>query len=315
MTGAGVLVTPSATSALEAMMLYSVDRGDEVILPSWAFPSCANVIAMRGAVPVFVDVDADLNIDPVAVEDALTSKTVGVLMLHYAGVPGNVRRIWDMCQRKGLWLFEDAAQAIGNWELTGHWGCLSFHATKNVECDQGGALVFQEDLRSLAEKIVHCGTDKLKMYRGEQTDYRWLMMGGQHVMSEYAAQALQPQLEQVEEINARRKAIWNIYSMHCPDIRRAKQIGNGHFFWFFDPAKKYTLARARRCGVKISEHYEALHNTLLGRQIGRAGSPCGNSLEAYSQLLKLDTNVTEEEALLACEVLWHLSTESGRSTH
>ena len=127
-------MVPSCTSALELACMMILEPGDEVIMPSWTFPSCANAVILRGAVPVFVDVDQNLNLDPVLVRHAVTHKTKAIMPIHYAGVLANMSEIILIANQYGLYVIEDAAQAIGNWKVSGDFGCLSFHYTKNVEC-------------------------------------------------------------------------------------------------------------------------------------------------------------------------------------
>ncbi len=305
-------MTPSCTAALEAACIMCLEPGDEVIMPSWAFPSCTNAIILRGAKPVFVDVDDDLNIDLLLIEEALTSKTKAVMVIHYAGVVhGNIASIKELCDKYGLYLIEDAAQAIGVWKLTGDFGCLSFHATKNVSCDQGGALIVQDRHVELTEKVLHCGTDKLKFYRGEQDHYSWTTVGSQYVMSGYLKEILLPQLERIEEITAKRLKIWNIYeSQH--GAKHWSSAHNGHFYWFMTDNKWEKMKEWRKMGIKVTSHFEALHNTPIGRKY--KAHYCEYSLTAERTLLKLDTSVTEDEANLAGKIIWHSNTESSPNT-
>ena len=304
--GGEAFLTPSCTAALELACMLVLKPGDEVILPSWAFPSCANAIILRGAIPVFVDVDSNLNIDPDSIEQAITAKTKAVMVIHYAGVLAQMDRINAMAQAHGLYVIEDAAQAFGNWKCTGDFGCLSFHRTKNIECDQGGALIVRnEQFVEAAEMMSQCGTDKAKFYRGEQDSYSWLEVGSQYVMSEHQAKVLKENLSKFVEITEARKRIWEIYYTSASGVcNKATEVGNGHFYWFEYPDKWNWIRQMREKGIKVTSHFEALHTTIPGRKYGRASGPIHNSIRAMQRLVKLDTSVSEDEARIFCEAVW-----------
>ena len=147
-TGAArALLTCSGTAALElACLLLDLGPGDEVIVPSFTFSSCANAIALRGAVPVFVDIRPDtLNIDEERIEDALTPRTRAIMPVHYAGVAAEMNAIMDIARRHGLSVIEDAAQGIGAGYrgralgTIGRLGAISFHGSlpEPAEIPQG----------------------------------------------------------------------------------------------------------------------------------------------------------------------------------
>lgn len=147
------LLTHSCTAALEmAAILLDVQQGDEVIMPSYTFVSTANAFALRGAVPVFVDVDPKtFNIDPSLVGDAITPATKAIVAVHYAGVSCDMDHLMAIANENSLPVVEDAAQAILSTykgKKLGSFGALSalsFHETKNVISGEGGALLFNED--------------------------------------------------------------------------------------------------------------------------------------------------------------------------
>jgi dTDP-4-amino-4,6-dideoxygalactose transaminase len=143
------LLTTSCSHALElGIMALELGEGDEVILPSFTFTSTANAIVRQGAVPVFVDIDpATFNLDPNLLEAAITPRTRCILPVHYAGQSCDMDAINRLAQRHNIWVLEDAAQGVGAyWKgqalgTIGDMGCYSFHATKNVTCGEGGALL------------------------------------------------------------------------------------------------------------------------------------------------------------------------------
>ena len=143
------LLTHSCTAALEmSALLLDLNPGDEIIMPSFTFVSSANAFVLRGAKPVFVDIRPDtLNIDENLIENAITSKTKAILVVHYAGVSCELDKILKIAESHSLVVIEDAAQGImssykGNHlGSIGDLGCLSFHETKNIHCGEGGALL------------------------------------------------------------------------------------------------------------------------------------------------------------------------------
>ena len=129
----------SGTSALHLALLASgVECGDEVIIPSFTFAATANAVSLCGATPVFVDIDLDtFTIDPNAINAALTAKTSAVMPVHLYGHPAKMDAISEICDKKGLLLLEDAAQAhLATFQSkpVGTFGtsAFSFYPTKNM---------------------------------------------------------------------------------------------------------------------------------------------------------------------------------------
>jgi dTDP-4-amino-4,6-dideoxygalactose transaminase len=140
----------SGTDALYlALRALKIGPGDEVITPPFTFAATAEVIALTGAKPVFVDITpATFNLDTSQVETAITAKTKAIIPVHLFGQPVNMRELMKIAKQHQLWVIEDCAQATGaSWENQplGSWGdvgCFSFFPTKNLgACGDGGALV------------------------------------------------------------------------------------------------------------------------------------------------------------------------------
>jgi len=220
----------------------------------------------------------------------------------------NMGAINHIAEEHGLYVIEDAAQAIGVWKATGDFGCLSFHYTKNIQCGQGGALIVKnEQFIEKAEVMMHCGTTKAKMYRGETEGYEWLEVGSQYVLADNLAHWLASELERLKETTTNRQKIWHLYKSKCPVKDKASTVGNGHIFWWFQDKKWPYIRQMRDNGIKISSHYDALHNTLPGKKYGRS-TRIWRATDAQNELVKLDTSVSEEEAERTCEVLWGSAT-------
>ena len=220
-TGTGrALLTPSCTGALEmAALLLDVQPGDEVIMPSFTFVSTANAFALRGAVPVFVDVREDtLNLDEAMIEAAVTPRTRAIVPVHYAGVACEMDAILDVARRHDLKVVEDAAQGIcASYKgrplgSLGDFGAFSFHATKNVSSGEGGALMVNDPaVFPRAEIIREKGTDRSQFFRGEVDKYSWQDIGSSYLPSELVAAFLWAQLQAADAITSARLEIWRRY--------------------------------------------------------------------------------------------------------
>jgi dTDP-4-amino-4,6-dideoxygalactose transaminase len=311
-------MTPSGTSALEmATMLVGLGPGDEVIMPSFTFVSTANAVALRGAVPVFVDIRADtLNLDEEAARSAVTPRTRAIVPVHYAGVACEMDAISDLARAHGLAVIEDAAQAILS-SYRGHplggfgqLACISFHETKNVGCGEGGALLINEaHWVERAEVVQEKGTDRSKFFRGEVDRYTWVELGSSFLMSEISAAFLWAQLEAAERITARRIAIWESYHERFAPLeaegllRRpvvpAHARQNGHMYYLLLPDRASRDALIRRLasqGIQAVFHYVPLHSSPAGRRYGRTPAPMPVTDDASPRLVRLPLWVDMEEA-------------------
>jgi dTDP-4-amino-4,6-dideoxygalactose transaminase len=205
------LLTPSCSAALEMIaLLLDLQAGDEVILPSFTFVSTANAFVLRGAVPVFCDSSASHpNLDVQAVEALITPKTRALVAVHYAGMACDLPALRALADKRGLYLIEDAAQAIDAYGLWGgagqalplgrfgHLAAFSFHETKNLMCGEGGCLLINDpSFLERAEILRDKGTNRSQFERGQVHHYTWCGLGGSYVLSELSAAYLRGQLEQ-----------------------------------------------------------------------------------------------------------------------
>ena len=214
------LLTSSGTDALEmAAILCNIQKGDEVIVPSYTFVSTANAFVLRGAEIVFADSKKDHpGIDESKIESLITSRTKVIVPVHYAGIACDMDIILDIAERNNLLVIEDAAHAIDSFYKgkplggIGHLGCFSFHETKNIQCGEGGMLVLNdEQYKKRAEIIWEKGTNRAEFFRGELNKYGWVDIGSSFLPSEVIAAFLWAQIEKLVEIQNRRKYLWNIY--------------------------------------------------------------------------------------------------------
>src|SRR5688572_20196069 len=203
------LLTTSCTHALEmAALLLDVEHGDEIIAPSFTFPSTLNAFVLRGARPVFADVRPDtLNLDETKLEALITDRTRAIVVVHYAGVACEMDRILEIAARRGVAVVEDNAHGLfGKYRgrplgTFGAMSTLSFHATKNLTCGEGGALVMNDaSLATRAEVLREKGTNRARFSRGEVQRYTWVDVGSSYLPSDILAAFLYAQLEARERI-------------------------------------------------------------------------------------------------------------------
>lgn len=214
------LLTTSCTDALEmAAILCNIQPGDEVIIPSYTFVSTANAFVLRGAEIVFADSKEDHpGIDESRIESLITPRTKLIVPVHYGGIACDMDIIMDIANRHNLLVVEDAAQSINSFYKErplggiGHLGCFSFHETKNIQCGEGGMLVINDErFRKRAEIIWEKGTNRAEFFRGEVNKYGWVDIGSSFLPSEVIAAFLLAQIENLDEIQKRRKKLWNMY--------------------------------------------------------------------------------------------------------
>lgn len=215
------IMTTSGTDALEmAAILCDVKPGDEVIVPSYTFVSSALAFVRQGARIIFADsCENNPNIDPEKIEALITDKTKVIVPVHYAGVACDMDKIMDIANRHNLFVVEDAAQAIDSYYKgkplggIGHFGCFSFHETKNVTAGGEGGLLCVNDERFIrrAEIIWEKGTNRAEFFRGMVNKYGWVDTGSSFLPSEINAAFLWAQLESLDEIQTKRRRLWERY--------------------------------------------------------------------------------------------------------
>jgi len=276
------IMTTSGTDALEmAAILCDVKPGDEVIVPSYTFVSSALAFVRQGARIIFADsCEHNPNIDPDKIEALITDKTKVIVPVHYAGVACDMDKIMDIAKRHNLFVVEDAAQAIDSYYKgnplggIGHLGCFSFHETKNVTAGGEGGLLCINDERFIrrAEIIWEKGTNRAEFFRGMVNKYGWVDTGSSFLPSEINTAFLWAQLESLDAIQARRKAIWNLYyeglkdlaAKGCftmPDIPEYA-TNNGHMFYLVCHSleeRTKLIAFLKEQGVGAVFHYLSLH--------------------------------------------------------
>ncbi|HQY20148.1 MAG TPA: dTDP-4-amino-4,6-dideoxygalactose transaminase [Ignavibacteria bacterium] len=215
-----VLLTTSCTDALEmAAILIDTKEGDEIIVPAYTFVSSANAFVLRGAKIKFCDSEAETpNIDVKEIKKLITSKTKAVIVVHYAGIAVDMDPLIELSDKHNFFIIEDAAHSIDSYYKgkplgsIGHLAAFSFHETKNVVCGEGGMLVINDErFFERSEIIREKGTNRSAFFRGEVDKYGWVDIGSSFLPSDILAAFLYAQLENLDDIQKKRKYIWDYY--------------------------------------------------------------------------------------------------------
>ena len=285
-----ILLTHSCTAALEmAAILCDVGPGDEVILPSFTFVSTANAFYLRGAKPVFVDIQEDtLNMDVSKIAELITEHTKVIVPVHYAGIGCDMKNILEIASRQNILVVEDAAQGVnakyqGKFLGTiGDIGTYSFHETKNYICGEGGAIIINnEQLIERAEIIREKGTNRKKFYRGEVDKYTWIDIGSSYLPSDILAAFLYAQLENMDAINRRRDELFDFYFKELVPLANKGHLRlpyvsndcetNCHLFYIIlenEKKRDALIAHLKSRDILGVFHYLPLHLSPVGRAMG-----------------------------------------------
>jgi len=286
-----VLLTPSCTASLEmAALLINIQPGDEVIMPSYTFVSTANAFVLRGAKIIFVDIRPDtMNIDETLIEAAITEKTRAIVPVHYAGVACDMDKIMALAEKYKLYVIEDAAQGVmSHWKgravgSIGHIGCFSFHETKNYTAGgEGGAtLINDPTLIERAEIIREKGTNRSQFFRGQVDKYTWRDLGSSYLMADLQAAYLWAQLENADQINQRRLALWQNYYQALQPFAAQGRITlptiptdcqhNAHMFYLKlrdQEDRDQLITWLKEAEILSVFHYIPLHSSPAGLQFG-----------------------------------------------
>lgn len=323
------LLTTSGTDALEmCAMLCELKPGDEVIVPSYTFVSTALAFLREGAYVRFADSGSENpNITAESIESLINEKTRVIAVVHYAGVACDMDAIMDIAEKYNLIVVEDAAQAIDSFYKgkplgsIGHLGAFSFHETKNISSGEGGMLtVNDERFLRRAEILWEKGTNRAEFYRGMVNKYGWVDMGSSFLPSEFNAAYLWAQLEQIDDIQAKRKHIWNMYynglqgklssEMRIPTIPDYA-TNNGHMFYLLCPSLEYRTSLIqflKSNDINAVFHYLPLHSSKYyeerhdGRQLVNCDtfSDCLLRLPLYYEMTDSDVYKVIDSIIKFC---------------
>ncbi|HNX94269.1 MAG TPA: aminotransferase class I/II-fold pyridoxal phosphate-dependent enzyme [Holophaga sp.] len=226
------LAMNSATTAQEiTMQVLGIQEGDEVITTSMTWCSTLNTIVLQSGVPVLVDIDPKtLNIDPAKIEAAITPRTKGIIPVHLTGLPVDMDPIWEVAKKHGLWVIEDAAQAMGahykgrkiGSDPRSIMSVYSFHPNKNMTTGEGGCLVLHDDrFLDRVKRLRFHGIEKdaWKRYGKDGSPHTEVMEPARkaNFMDIQAAMGLH-QIKKLDGFNARRGVLFNRYLELLKDV-------------------------------------------------------------------------------------------------
>ncbi len=322
-----MLLTTSGTTALEmASILINLEPGDEVITPSFTFSSTVNAFLLRGAKPVFCDIREDtFNIDETLIEGLITPKTKAIYVVDYAGFPCEMDTINEIADRHGLFVIEDAAQAVGSTykgkyagTLT-EFGCYSFHETKNYVMGEGGGIVVNEEkYMERAEIIREKGTNRRNVLRGLVDKYTWHDIGSSFLPSDVLAAILSAQMDRYDEIFEKRMNVWNTYYRELAPLeakgllrRPALPEGiehNAHMFCIVLPSEEirtYLINKLREKEIASYICYVPLHSAPYGLKLGYTPEmlPVTEDLGKRILRLPLYVDMSGEDAMAVVQAI------------
>lgn len=276
------LLTTSGTDALEmCAMLCELKPGDEVIVPSYTFVSTALAFLREGAKVVFADSSSKTpNMEVDQIEPLINSKTKVIAVVHYAGVACDMDAIMALAEKHNLLVVEDAAHSIDSFYKDrplggiGHFGAFSFHETKNISSGEGGMIVINEErFIRRAEIIWEKGTNRAEFYRGMVNKYGWCDMGSSFLPSEFNAAYLWAQLEQLDDIQNKRKHIWKMYDEGLRGVidnvvslpyLPYYATNNAHMYYMICPTLDFRttlMSYLKENNIQTTFHYIPLHSS------------------------------------------------------
>jgi len=284
------LPVTSCTHAMDtAVACLRARAGDEVIVPSFTLASTATAVMIKGATPVFSDIDPiTYSLDPDDVEKKITKRTKGIMTVHYAGMAGNnFDRLLALAKKHNLWVVEDAAHCIGSFYKKRHLGtfgiagAFSFHGTKNVACGEGGAVVTRNaQLADKMEVFRAIGTDRQAFLQGKVSIYQWIGEGSSYFLSDIFAALVNIQLDQIIRINKDRNHIASEYTkafapfaerVQLPVVPKGMTTPNWHIYalkFANTVLRKKFIDGMRSHDIEVSSHYVPLHTSPMGKRLG-----------------------------------------------
>lgn len=318
-----VLLTTSCTDALEMCAILSdIKPGDEVIAPAYTFVSTVNAFVLRGAKIVFADSRKDQpNMDEMQVEKLITRKTKAIIPVHYAGTACDMDVIMNIAKKKKLLVIEDAAQAIDSYYngkplgSIGDMAAFSFHETKNIISGEGGMItVNNPKFIGRAEIIREKGTNRSAFFRGEVDKYGWVDIGSSFLPSEIIAAFLYAQLEHLDEIQKKRKKIWDTYNKGLQSLEKEGKLSlpvipsyatnNAHMFYILCRNLKERsglIAHLKKNDILSVFHYLSLHKSPFYKKF-HDGRKMPNSDRYTNCLLRLplyyELSVPQQEKII-----------------
>jgi len=320
-----IALTHSCTAALEiSAILINLKKNDEVIMPSYGFVSIANAVVLRGAKPIFVDINPlTLNISYDDIEKKITKRTKAIYVIHYAGNSCEIKKISMLAKKNKIYLVEDCAHAFlaksNNKFLgtIGDLGVFSFHETKNLVAGQGGCISINNTfLLKRANSILDKGTDRKKFIKNFKSKiiksnnkkfYSWVDIGSEYRASELASALQYSQILKAKKIQKKRKYLWNKFNKTIFDLKTKK-------FYLIKPLVKTTSAyhlfvlifknsklsyqfknKMQKSNIAATFHYVPLHKSKMGKKFCNSKLPITENIYDRVVRLPLFPDMTKKE--------------------
>lgn len=330
------LLTTSCTDALEmAAILCDIQPGDEVIIPSYTFVSTALAFVRQGAKVVFADSQFNHpNMDCTRIESLITKRTKAIVPVHYAGMSCDMDAILLLAEKYNLLIVEDTAQAIDSYHISllktlktkehkalgtiGHLSTFSFHETKNIISGEGGMLaVNDERFIRRAEIIWEKGTNRAEFFRGAVNKYGWVDTGSSFLPSEVIAAFLWAQIEDLDNIQNKRKRLWNIYYEKLKPVADKGHFiipcipeyatNNAHMFYLVCDSladRSRLIACLKENNIMAVFHYLGLHDSEFykNKHDGRELKNCDKFTDCLVRL-PMFYELTEENVKYICDII------------
>ena len=325
-----VAAVSSGTAGLHlALRAAGIEAGDEVITTPFSFVASANSVLYEGAKPVFCDIDPrTLNLDPEAAAAAVSERTAGILPVHIFGYPADLPAFERLAAERGLWIVEDACEALGAVHADGrpvgargHAAVFAFYPNKQIATGEGGAVVCPD-----AETRARVGSER---NQGRAPDMGWLdhdRLGFNYRLSDIACALGIAQLERLDELLAARARVAAAYSellgevegleLPCPDS------GGDRRSWFVYVVqlpqgvdRDATIEALRALGIDSKPYLPAIHLMRFYRErFGhREGEfPICEEVSRRSVALPFFPELSEGQVQRVAEALIGIITSSGR---
>jgi perosamine synthetase len=309
-----------------------IEEGDEVILPSFSFMAVTNAILASRATPVFVDVDRNtLNLDPAKIESALSPRAKAIIVVHTFGYPAQVDKIIALADRHGLFVIEDACEAIGA-EMDGHKagtlgdaGIFAFYPNKQITTGEGGAVVTNSAM--LAEAVSRFRN------QGRSPSNQWFQhtdAGYSYRLSDLNCALGRQQLSRIESIVARREELARSYQRHLKGIQNVKFYGdcpNGRISWFTYPVllpedinqldRDEIWQELNRVGVESGRYFPPAHLQPVMRKYPFRCGDLSETVSVSQRLLCLPffNSLQEDEIEFVCKSLHSILVSRNCAIH
>jgi dTDP-4-amino-4,6-dideoxygalactose transaminase len=306
--GSACVALNSGTSALHlGLLALGIGPGDEVIVPTFTFAATANAAAITGAKPVFVDIEHDFfSIDVKRVEEAITPKTKAVVAVHLYGHPAELDKLTQICQKHGLLLVEDAAQAhLAEYEgkavgSIGDVGAFSFYPTKNMTTGEGGMATTNN--KETERKL------RLLRNQGMEIRYQNEIPGFNNRMTELAAAIGVVQLKQIEGWTIKRQANAAFLDRALegvivpPVSPKARHVYHQYTIRLVDQDRARFASELKRLGVDSDVYYPAPVHTLPAYNLP-LDTPVADAVAKTCLSIPVHQNLTKSNLQKIAEVV------------